>query len=486
MKILLLSGCVSRRVRFGEYARSAPAMQPYASLCLAGALKQKGYNDIKLVDTEVHDYSNSDVVKIVQEYRPDIVGVSVHSVTREYVTTLLQDIRKGYKDAVLVAGGPHVKLYPEAFVTEGVTDYCFSGEADFAFVEFVEALDRGRPVEDIQNLVYRKNGQTIRNPDRPLLTDLDQLPFPAFEMIYEDRFLYHPQLMTYRRKPWSLILTSRGCEYRCHFCPSCRMWARNEWRPHSADYSVRMIEYAKKVLGVQEVCFNDCSFAMSKPRVLEFSRLMRERNVNVLWSANVNLEGLDEEMLVAMKDCGCWLLSAGVETGSDDVMKAINKPLTVAQARKTIETIDKVGIRIRGYFMLGHLADTAETMRQTIDFSKSLPLYSANYSILAPIPGSDFHSELQMQEPGVEYCYTSWGRGHKDKLFVAKQFTEEYLMDTQAKAFREFFFRFIQVWRLLREMRSWEDVKRYFQMFLTGIEAFLGMLRKDSDRTADC
>ena len=484
MKILVLSGVNPKRERFGAFARSAPSMQPYATLCLAAVCEQYGYTDIKVIDTEVRELTAREIVDIARSYGPDVVGITVHSITRTYCSDLLNAIRKDCGNATLVAGGPHVKLYPGDLVENGAADYCVSGEADFAFADLVRAIDRGESLEEIPNMVFRRNGETVHVPDRPMIQDMDSLPYPSFHLIADDMRRYHPQVMIYRRRPWTILLSSRGCPYSCTFCPSARMWAKRKWRMHSAEYVVGMMEHVQREFGIREVCFNDCSFAINRKRVYRICELIKERGLRMTWSANVNLEGLDDQdMLCRMREAGCWLVSCGIETGNDEIMKSIRKPLTIAEAEATLRMIDRAGIRIRGYFMLGHLKDTQDTIQQTIDFSKAMPLYSANYSILSPIPGSEIYEALAGSNPECEWSLSSWGGDKRDKLFAAEGLTADYLLDVQKCAFREFFLRPSQLWILLREIRSVEDIRKYMMMVLTAFEAFWERVRPRSDHT---
>ncbi len=157
-------------------------------------------------------------------------------------------------------------------------------------------------------------------------------------------------------------------------------------------------------------------------------------------------------------------MGCGLESGNDEVLKFIRKPITTEIVRKKAEMLDRIGIRIKAYFILGLPTDTRETIQQTIDFAKSLPLYTANFSLFLVAPGSEF-AEVAHQYGEVRLesnLLTAFSSDSGPLSFVGKGLPESYLKNIQEKAFEAFFFRFSQVWILLREIRGYEDIRRYF------------------------
>jgi anaerobic magnesium-protoporphyrin IX monomethyl ester cyclase len=233
-----------------------------------------------------------------------------------------------------------------------------------------------------------------------------------------------------------------------------------------------------KQYGVREVCFFEDTFMVNRQRVLDFCRLLGERKLNIVWSASANITNIDEDIIGRMKKAGCWLLSCGIETGNDQIMKTLSKPLSLEEIKVKLKLVVKGGIKVRGYFMIGHMHDTPETIRQTIDFSKSLPLFSANYSIFTPVPGSDFYDELSAKGYALaKYELTTYATEGKDEGYVPEGLTKEYLIKMQRKAFIEFFMRPSQIWLYLASIRSGEDVRRFGLMALAAMVLFARMLK---------
>ncbi len=469
MRILLLSGAISKYEKHGDYGKAAPQMHPYGALCLAAVLEKNGFTDIKILDTELKNLSNEQILDEIRKFCPDIIGVTVYTLAVSKITQLLREIKQAFDNVILVAGGPHVTLYPEELVKNRVVDYCCAGEGEYPLLKLVQAIDNAGPVSGIPNLVFSHGERVVHNPSQAFIENLDELPFPSFHLLKDDINKYYPQPMTYIKRPFATLITSRGCPYDCKFCSAKAMWTR-KWRFNSASYIADMVEYLIDNFGIKEVCFFEDSFSVSRNRVIEFCDLLLKRKLDIIWSASVNIKDIDEEVARRMRDAGCWLISCGIETGNAAVMKVINKPLTIEEVEEKLKMVDRLGIKIRGYFMLGHITDTKATIRQTIDFSKSLPLYSANYSIFTPTPGSDFYDSIYYQDKKPEYYkFATYASAGKEIIFTPNGLDANYLVHIQRKAFAEFFFRFPQILLYLRSLRSYEAVRRFAIMCYAGI-----------------
>jgi len=222
--------------------------------------------------------------------------------------------------------------------------------------------------------------------------------------------------------------------------------------------------------GIKEFTFYEDNFAVQKDRVFEIWELLNQRNLNVIWSCEAHVNTLNKEMLVAMKKAGCWLISIGIESGDQEVLDFIRKDTTLDKIRQVTQWADEAGIRIRGYFMIGNPTETSETIRRTIDFAKSLPLYTVNFCLIYLNCGSHLY-EIADQYGTVDRdpCLVT-GHPAKDSIgFVPHGLTKEFLVNIQKKAYREFYLRPSQILRMMRDLDSLESLRRYFSMVKTFI-----------------
>ncbi|MHB8859787.1 MAG: B12-binding domain-containing radical SAM protein [Thermoleophilia bacterium] len=458
MKLLLISGAVSGEKRYGNLEDIGSYLPPYG-LCCLGAVLEKAGHEVMIIDSVRHPLSLLALAEKVKQFQPELIGLSVYSIGANQAIETAKAIKSEF-GIPIVAGGPHVMVFPDDLAQCEAIDYLVTGEGEYSLLELVETIESGGNLDDVPGIYFHRDGEVVRNDARPLIDNLDDLPYPAFHLI-EGIETYAPHQMVYRRKPVVTLITSRGCPFQCIFCNS--VWT-HRWRGNSAEYVVGLVERVIKEFGAREVSFHEDTFALNKRRVLEICRLMKERGINIPWTATVNLTTLDREVIKAMKDAGCWLVSCGIESGSDEVLRFIHKPVDKETVRRVLGWLSDEGIRIRGYFMIGHLIETRETIRETIDFAKSLPLYSMNISVMYLAPGS------QAREIAHEYGSTnmsldigsSYQRGNLG--FVPNGLTADYIQEMHRKAIVEFFVRPRQFVRLATAIRGPEDIRRYYRL----------------------
>lgn len=457
MKVMLISAAVRGEDRYGVLEEVGAYLPPYGLCCLASVLEKEGH-EVKILDSARYGLAQSEISMQIGNFKPDLVGISVYSIGASHAVKTAEAIKDEFGDIPIVVGGPHVTVYPDDLAQySNLFDYLVVGEGEYTLLELAEAVSNGGDLNEIKGLYFRQNGKVVKNMPRPLMENLDELPFPAFHLI-DNIESYTPQLLVYKKRPVITLVTSRGCPFACIFCNS--VWTR-KWRANSAEYVVDLVEYAIKKFNAKEINFQEDTFALKKERVLEICRLMKERNLDIIWTASVNLKTLNREVIRAMKDAGCWLVSCGIESGNDEVLKFIRKSINKETVKRVTGWLDEADIKIRGYFMMGHLTDTKETVEETVAFAKSLPLYTMNMSILYLSPGSQAREMADAY--GVVDTSLGLGTGYprEDLSFVPNGLTKEYLSDRQKKAIQEFYFRPRQVVRLLSAIEGFEDIKRY-------------------------
>lgn len=458
MRILLIDGAVSGEARYDKIKAVGSFMPPYGLLMIGAVLEAAGH-EVRLVETAFRSLGPEDLYPEVESYQPDLVGLSVFTVGSKFSLEAAQAIKKRCS-VPIVAGGPHLFVDFDQYSQNRCFDYCVKGEGEVTIIELVTALEQGDPLDGIGGLSFWRGDELVVNEPRKVIKDLDTLPMPAFHLL-ERREAYHPSPVSYRKKPHLGLVTSRGCPFACVFCEF--IWGR-KWRAMTAEAVVDMVERMIATYGAEEIWFCDDTFFLSKARVQEICRLMLERNLNLTWSAMGNLHVLDEETARLMKQAGCWQVQVGIESGNEEIIKKVGKPQDKADIREKMDLLSRVGIKVRGFFILGHMEETRESMNETIEFAKSLPLYSAEFYIMQLPLGSEIR-EVAHKYGKADYDYGLLTAYSSDRLsFIPEGMTAEELFAAQRRGHREFFLRPRVVWQYLSDIRGVEDIKRYLLM----------------------
>lgn len=285
-------------------------------------------------------------------------------------------------------------------------------------------------MHEIKGIVWREAGQIIINKNRPFIKNLDDLPVPLHEMLP-----YKKYVMPLMKGPFTFIVTSRGCTAGCIYCI----------KHVSYQYTVRLRSPEKvleellvlKKLGINNVNMYADLFTANRDQVIGICKAMIDANINMKWTCNSRVDYVDEEMLNLMAQAGCFLMTWGIESGSEQVLRHARKGAYPETAMRSLTWARKAGIKNWGYFIIGLPTETEETIRQTIEFSKKLPLDIALFHVAAPYPGTPFFFEVVRENwfrPG-----TRWEQVDMDKGTVLDYpgLPAEKLLYWQKRAFRE-------------------------------------------------
>ena len=254
-------------------------------------------------------------------------------------------------------------------------------------------------LKHIQGLVWRDGHEIVVNPNRPFIHNLDDLPLPCHGLLPLEK--YRAPLV---RGSYAFVVTSRGCPGNCRFCIKHVSYGRSV-RFRSPENILAELELLAE-LGVQSVHMYADLFTVSREQVVGLCELILERGLRLRWTCNSRVDFVDPEMLRMMSQAGCWMISWGIESGSAEVLRRARKGITLEQVERALYSAHEAGIRNWGYFIIGLPGETEETIRETIRFSKRLPLDLALFHIAAPYPGSPLFFDVVEQgwfRPGTRW-----------------------------------------------------------------------------------
>lgn len=461
MKISLINLPLNYEIRW----QGNTSIYPPLGLCyIASVLREYGKYDVEIIDAVVLGLSNEQIKKKIEESKPDVVGLAcLSSVINKILIQISSIVKEANPNIKTVVGGPYATANDKKLLDENKNiDIILSGEAEFAMLDLVKALDENKSLKNIKGIAYREKGKIIKTETREPLENLDDLPFPAFDLL-PDLKLYSPAFR-YKRLPMISIATSRGCPHTCIFCSS----RVSGYRYHSPEYIFNQFKYFKQ-LGVKEVAIVDENFALLNKRVEELCDLIIKNNLNITWSCAgvtiASLSGSNIKLIEKMAEAGCWYLAFGLESGNMNVLKnnQATKIQDLENVRKVLKACRKNGITTKGYFILGLPTDTKETINETVNFAKSLPLDTVQFSFPVPYPGTAFY-DFAVKSGGTMNLgdYTNMSGHAKDPAYMPVGVSKEWLKERQKRAYREFYFRPGYItYTLFTKVRTLEDVRRY-------------------------
>ncbi|MDD5761340.1 MAG: radical SAM protein [bacterium] len=434
---------------------------PFGLGYLADAVRRRGH-EAAVVDALRDGLGEEALVSRLAGLKPDLVGVLLFSKDLRIVRSLLRAVRAAVPGTKTCIGGPHPSAVPsETMEYFGETlDFAFAGEAETGLPMLMDRLRDGKAggLPEVPGLIRRTGGGVLVNP-RVFKEDLDALAV-AWDLIPPDSYPRAPHGAYYRQFPVAPVVTSRGCPFQSTFCAAECVSGRKV-RRRSVENVVSEIEMLRDRYGVREIHIEDDNFTGKKEYVLAFCEALRRRVPGISWTCpnGVRVDTLDREMLAAMKASGLYFLSIGVESGSDRILKAMKKYLTVARIEEKVRIVREAGIDVSGFFMLGFPGETPAEMEETIRLALRLPLARASFANFQPFPGCEEFARLRdLGELPVDW--ESFEPTLQSTTYAPSGTTTEALRALRKRALWRFYGRPKVAWGMLRGIRSLEHAGR--------------------------
>lgn len=437
-KILLIYPPISSKERYSsEIGNSGGKQIPLGVYYLAAFLRERNY-DAQVIDAEAQNLTTEDILCRIKQFAPDFIGISTTTVAFHRALETANAIKELYSTPIII-GGPH----PTANYTHAMSfpafDYAVLREGEFSLYELCEALTNKTPLDSVGGIVYRsseaENGLVKTNP-REYIEDLDIVPFPALDLI-PDINAYNPPPSNYKELPAISVITSRGCPSQCTFCD--KNVFGNAYRKRSAENVFEEIKMLREKYGVREISFVDDTFLIDKQRVRTLFAMLKEAGIFIHWTCMSRITDVDREYLQFLKENGCWHISFGIESGDENILKTIKKPLVLNKVGSVVTWCRELSIKTKGFFIVGHPLETEETINKTIRYALSLKLDDVVCTINTPIPGSPQYARVS--EFGT-LDNTDWAEyNYWRPVFVPKGLSKELLLKKHKEFYRRFYLR---------------------------------------------
>ncbi len=456
MKILVLNppyiDGFCRSARWAAKSRGRVQRHPDWLLISVAVLEKDGHN-VKFIDAAALCLSKEQVMDQAGRFHPDLAVI--HTTTPsiyndvEYANMLKQKCK-----STIVLLGPHATTLPEETFNLSCDsiDIIARGEYDYTLRD----IARQMPRQQIKGISYM-DGEIIRHNEDREPVDVNELPAPAWHHIDPRRYKDAG-----KRFPFLTLISGRGCFGQCTFCRDTSVMYGRKLRLRSPELIVDEIEYDYKLFPyLKEIMFETDTFTASGEHARGVCEEIFKRGLKVTWSCNVRTD-MNLDLLPIMKKAGCRMLMVGFEFGTQESLDSVEKGATLQQAVRFSKTADRLGFAQHGCFMFGAPNETKESARKTIEFAKSLPLDTAQFSGICVYPGTRLYDWAKKNDYIVAKDWTDWvdRNGEQATLLNYPYFSKQEIDRMVDTALKEFYLRPSQIMRMVFKNRDFNDIKR--------------------------
>lgn len=380
--------------------RSYDRRLPLGVMQISSYLTSKGFDNVILDFKGITKELGMEKIKAeIKNTKPNFVGMSCFITELPIMKELCEFIKQENDKAVIIIGGPYPTERPEHFVEQKINfDYLVLGEAEESFYELIKEIKEGRDGKGLAGIAYVKEENLIKNVSRPDIQNLDDIPFPAYDKV-DMKYYTQPNSWTIRGVYLSslLMFTARGCPYVCKFC-TVRDQRPRMMSPKKIVDHIELLAKDYKIDGIQ---FGDDTFTLYKWRVYEIFKLLKERNVQLIYGIQTRADLLDDELVKFLKENGVIQVNMGIESGSDRMLKVVDKRVTVERIRQTAEICRSIGMRMSAFMMINIPGETEEDIEASLKLVKEAKFNVTQWSIYNPYPGTDLGGELDLEDLNV-------------------------------------------------------------------------------------
>ena len=325
--------------------------------------------------------------------RPAFVGITLFTVGVWQAAQIARMCKRQLPDCKIIVGGPHISsMSMETMQRFPEFDIAVIHEGEAVLPELLAQLQSNNDLNTVNGIIFRNNEEILKTAPAPSINDLDSLSMPAWDLLPDFPGAYLPAIFDYPRGPVATMVASRGCPFSCKFCDTSTFGA--QVRANSPETVFNMMRYLQQQFGIQHIQFVDDLFLASRIRTLKLCDLIIENNLNMSWGCTARVDTVKPDVLKRMKQAGCWEISFGLETGSNELLQKMEKAARVEFSEQAVNWTEEAGIRSKGLFMLGYPGETRDSIKMTKAFVKRLPMSTMNLSKFTPYPGSPIYKEL--------------------------------------------------------------------------------------------
>lgn len=460
MRVLIVNPPAVGETKFVREGRCEQRLSSFqyvmlpVSLPSTAAVLRKGGHEVKIIDCIAGDVNQEELEKKAPEFDPGMVIFNFSTVTFEGDARCAERLR-ALSAAHFTAIGVHVTVLPEPNLNVTTLDSVIRGEPEITALALADALQGGKPLSDVCGISFKEGGRIVYNADREFYPDLDTLPFPARDLLENEKYT-----MPISNKPYTLIVTSRGCPHDCIFC-TAHCYYGKKLRKRSAGNIVDEMQEVKEKYGINDVTMWSDTFTVDKSFVYEVCDEIEKRGLKINWMCNSRVDCVYPNMLKRMAETGCTVMSYGVESGVQEILDAIKKRITVDQIRDAFRWTREAKIETIAHVIFGLPGETPESINKTTSFIRSIRPDYVQFYCAIPFPGTAFY------EMAVERGWLTtkdWSKFEINQAIInTPELTDGELKKAREGAYRDFYLRPSYVLTRLSKSRSAGEAVNLFR-----------------------
>ncbi|MCW4005158.1 MAG: radical SAM protein [Candidatus Bathyarchaeota archaeon] len=353
-----------------------------------GAVAEQAGHEITIIDCQAEKLDYEGFKNRLSKTPSDVVGVTATTLLYKSAMKLITISKQVQPDATTMLGGSHGTFWDINALNEyPALDIVIRREGEQTLIELLEKIQANASISKVLGITFRgEDGKIRRTAERPFLQDLDSLPFPAHHLMPLDSLKRMGQILF-------PLISSRGCVYWCDFCSTVRMFGR-AYRWRSPKNVVDEMQLVHDKYGVNQVTFYDDAFTVDRDRVFKICDELRARKLDLMWDCGTRVDMVDRQLLDKMRGAGCFAVWLGVESGSETILKAMNKSIQLDQTRRAYKTAHNAGLMTIANTVLGFPGETEQTAKETINFIKELNPDDVGFYVATPYPGTPMYDEV--------------------------------------------------------------------------------------------
>ncbi len=455
---------------------------PLGLLYVAAALEREGC-EVKVFDPNLHNAPLPELISEIKAFGPDLFGLTAVTPTFNSAQKIARELKSNFAGIPILVGGAHVTVLPrESLELTPEIDFVISGEGEFTTVELVKFLSQKRTdFSSIKGICYRQAGETILNPPREMIEDLDAIPYPAYHLLPIKE--YAPSVVYRIREDSTFVMSSRGCPATCTFCANAV--TGRKLRAHSVDYFLGLIRHITSTYGIRHLHILDDNFMADQERARLICQRIIDEKIKITWFIFARTDHCqDVELLKMMKKAGCVFIQFGIESGNTEVLKQLGKNVSKEDIYRACMNCKKVGIDYLNSFMIGNPKDTRQTILETIDFAIKLDSTMAGFNILMPYPGTPIFRKYYQKDFEMNNEWDKWNHITHDVPIDYRHtsLAKDEINDLRKLAIRRYYLRPRQIFRILVFFRS---LSLFFTFMGSSWRHLFFLFRGDGSRRKD-
>ena len=409
---------------------------PYSLIQIASVLREKG-QEIQVIDANCENLYYSKVQERIRESKPDIVAFRFTPTTIEADMETAKITKSLYPDAVTIGMCWTLKRFAEKIIKDNKDlDIYLKGEYgtyETIFLELIEAIDQGLPLDTIKGTSLRR-GDDVISTGSHTAGYLYEPPIPAYDLL-PPLSKYHISPKHSRHSPFTIMYTSMGCPYSCIFC----VMRETKWRRRSVENVMKEITYLKNEHFLKCIFFMDETFTMDRQRTGDLCKALIDNKIDLTWYTSTRVDKVDKELLEVMRKSGCRSISFGIESGNQKILDYAKKGVKVEQAMNAVKMVKEAGMGVHLSFIVGLPGENWKTFKETVDFLKKTSPTMAQFNVAVPYPGTPLY-DLALSKGWIDKALDYTQLQHQVSIMRTEEMTTEEIEEARKKAYRALYF----------------------------------------------